>query len=243
MSAKGIAKGAPPPPPIVNSAISLLCVALNGEQPRLPTPTWQSPAGGSAAGGVLCCATDKHKGREAWEAWGQVSPPPPASRPRLNSPSPPPPTHTPHTHAPPPPLTPPPHLHLPPPPCSLGVCDGRAQRVGHGGGLVCHPLAAAAGGAQAPLCAAHLLPLRTLLLRWGGVGRAGRLSCGGRQGVIGEVWQPGRRCLLPCCSAVALHTCSLDPRRPPRHLPRPAYSPQATSPRSGSGCACCRCQR
>ncbi|PSC75575.1 Phosphatidate cytidylyltransferase [Micractinium conductrix] len=29
VSAKGIAKGAPPPPPIVNSAISLLCVALN----------------------------------------------------------------------------------------------------------------------------------------------------------------------------------------------------------------------
>lgn len=29
MSAKGIAKGAPPPPPLVTAAISLLCVALN----------------------------------------------------------------------------------------------------------------------------------------------------------------------------------------------------------------------
>lgn len=29
VSAKGIAKGAPPPPPLVKSAISLLCVALN----------------------------------------------------------------------------------------------------------------------------------------------------------------------------------------------------------------------
>ena len=29
MNAKGIAAGAPPPPPLINSAISLLCVALN----------------------------------------------------------------------------------------------------------------------------------------------------------------------------------------------------------------------